>query len=143
MISRTPNAVLGKKPALARARQEEASVTDFHASMDVRLDAHSDRPDRVGHRESAMHDRAILITPLGEQLPRPCHKVASVVGLERFVQLLFGDRKEPRESSREPQTRYWEKSQLLPEQERRPRLRICMQAWIRTAHSDRPGREGR
>ena len=27
MISRTPNAVLGKKPALARARQEEASVT--------------------------------------------------------------------------------------------------------------------
>src|SRR6185437_9937921 len=52
MISRTPNAVLGKKPALARARQEEASVTDFHASMDVRLDAHSDRPDRVGHRES-------------------------------------------------------------------------------------------
>jgi len=35
MISRTPNAVLGKKPALARARQEEASVTDFHASMDA------------------------------------------------------------------------------------------------------------
>src|SRR5689334_7547640 len=41
------------------------------------LDAHSDRPDRVGHRESAMHDRAILITPLGEQLPRPCHKPLS------------------------------------------------------------------
>jgi putative component of membrane protein insertase Oxa1/YidC/SpoIIIJ protein YidD len=35
IISRTPNAVLGKNPALARARQEEASVTDFHASMDV------------------------------------------------------------------------------------------------------------
>src|SRR5947208_10916071 len=78
MISRTPNAVLGKKPALARARQEEASVTDFHASMDVRLDAHSDRPDRVGHRESAMHDRAILITPLAEQLPRRCRKPLSM-----------------------------------------------------------------
>src|SRR6185503_2774302 len=77
MISKTPNAVLGKKPALARARQEEASVTDFHASMDVRLDAHSDRPGSVGPRESAMHDRAILITPLEEQLPRPCHKPLS------------------------------------------------------------------
>jgi len=72
--SREPQTRYWFKPALARARQEEASVTDFHASMDVRLDAHSDRPDRVGHRESAMHDRAILITPLGEQLPRPCHK---------------------------------------------------------------------
>ena len=82
MISRTPNAVLVKKPTLVRARQEEASVTDFHASMDVRLDAHSDRPDRVGHRESAMHDRAILITPLGEQLPRPCHKPLSEISTD-------------------------------------------------------------
>src|SRR5947199_10017407 len=88
MISRTPNAV-GKKPALARARQEEASVTDFHASMDVRLDAHSERPDRVGHRESAMHDRAILITPLGEQLPRPCHKPLSGPSSVDCTSLLF------------------------------------------------------
>src|SRR3982750_1101779 len=82
---------IGKKASSCPSKTGGGLSYGFHASMDVRLDAHSDRPDRVGHRESAMHDRAILITPLGEQLPRPCHKPLKLLlsRLRTFCRVVF------------------------------------------------------